>query len=98
MWLHRTLSAILGLLALGAAATRADDVADFNAAAEVASAHLRTAQGYARTGNVELATLALERADAAWRDLVGRSAASPPAPLAGNPLFGTTLTTVATHF
>ena len=97
MRLHRAVSAILGLLALGAAATRADDVADFNAAVEAASAHLRTAQGYVRTGNVDLATLALERADAAWRDHVGRSAAKPPGPLASNPLFGTTLTTVATH-
>jgi hypothetical protein len=97
MRLHRTLSAILGLLALGTAATRADDIADFNAVVEAASAHLRTAQGYLRSDNVDLATLALERADTAWRDLVGRSAANPPAPLAGNPLFGTTLTTVATH-
>jgi hypothetical protein len=97
MRLHRALSAFLGLLALGATATRADNLADFNAAVEVASAHLRTAQGYVRSGNVDFAALALERADTAWRDLVGRSAASPPAPLAGNPLFGTTLTTVATH-
>src|SRR5262245_3007915 len=97
MWLHRTLGAILGLLALGAVAARADDIDNFNAAVEVASAHLRTAQGYVRTGNVEFATLALERANTAWRDLVGRSAANPPGPLAGNPLFGTTLTTVATH-
>src|SRR5262245_61420048 len=94
---RRTLSAIFGLLALGAAVAQADDIDSFNAAVEAASAHLRTAQGYVRTGNVELATLALERADTAWRDLVGRSAASPPGPLARNPLFGTTLTTVATH-
>ena len=60
-------AALLGLLLLGsAAAARADDLADFNAAAETAEAHTRVAVGSLRTGNADLASLEIDRLRQAW--------------------------------
>jgi hypothetical protein len=60
-------AALLGLLLLGSAtAARADDLADFNAAAEAAEAHTRVAVGYLRTGNADLASLEIDRLRQAW--------------------------------
>lgn len=58
------LAALILFLAAGPA--RADDLADFNAAVEVASAHNRVAIGYLRTGNTDLAALELDRLRQAW--------------------------------
>jgi hypothetical protein len=52
-----------------AGAARADDLADFNAAAEAAEAHNRVAIGYLRTGNVDLASLEVDRLREAWSKL-----------------------------
>src|SRR4051794_38262944 len=60
-------AALLGLLLLGsAAAARADDLADFNAAAEAAEAHTRVAVGYLRNGNADLASVEIDRLRQAW--------------------------------
>jgi len=69
-------------LALGAGAALADstnDLADFNAAAEAAESHNRVAIGYLRTGNLDLASLELERLREAWTRLNDRFAGKWPA-------------------
>ena len=48
------------------AAAFADELADFNAAVEEAEAHNRVAIGYLRTGNVDLASLEVDRLREAW--------------------------------
>jgi hypothetical protein len=66
-------NAIVALaLFAGLATAAADELADFNAAVERASAHNRVALGYLRTGNNELATLELERMREAWADVTHR--------------------------
>ena len=52
-----------------AGAARADDLSDFNAAAEAAEAHNRVAIGYLRTGNADLASLEIDRLREAWGKL-----------------------------
>ena len=58
-------AAMLGLL-LWAGGARADELANFNAAAEAAEAHSRVAVGYLRTGNADLAALEIDRLREAW--------------------------------
>lgn len=79
------------VLVLAASAARADDLADFNAAAEAAAAHNRAAIGYLRTGNADLASLELDRLRAAWSALAERFAGRRPSVFDGNALYGTTL-------
>jgi hypothetical protein len=57
--------ALLALL-LAVAPAAADDLADFNAAVEMAMSHHRVALGYLRTGNVDLAALEIEGMREAW--------------------------------
>ncbi len=45
---------------------RADDLDDFNRAVEAAMGHHRVATGYLRTGNLDLATLEVEKLRDAW--------------------------------
>ena len=60
-------AAMLGFALWAAAgAARADDLSDFNAAAEAAEAHNRVAIGYLRTGNNDLASLEVDRLREAW--------------------------------
>jgi len=77
------------LLTIGAA--RADDLADFNAAVEAAAAHNRVAIGYLRTGNVDLASLEIDRLRAAWSKLAQRFSGHRPAAFDGNVLYAKTL-------
>jgi len=58
-------------LALGAPAFAAE-IDDFNAALEKASAHNRVAIGYLRTGNIDLASLEIERMRDVWTDTASR--------------------------
>jgi hypothetical protein len=81
---------VLALLS-GAAAAKADDLADFNAAVEAAAAHNRVAIGYLRTGNVDLASLEIDRMRAAWSKLVERFSGHRPAAFDGNVLYAKTL-------
>ena len=60
-WLARIACLVSALLG-GAFAAKADDLADFNAAIESASAHNRVAIGYLRTGNEDLASLEIDHA------------------------------------
>ena len=60
-------AAMLGFALWAAAgAARADELSDFNAAAEAAEAHNRVAIGYLRTGNSDLASLEIDRLREAW--------------------------------
>lgn len=75
----------------------ADELADFNAAVEQASAHNRVAIGYLRTGNADLASLELDRLRAAWGELTKRFAGKRPAAFDDNKLYVTTLTDISTR-
>jgi hypothetical protein len=54
------------VLMVAATPASADDLADFNAAVEAAMSHHRTALGYLRTGNIDLAVRELEGLREAW--------------------------------
>jgi len=93
-WLART--ACLASALLGSAiAAKADDLADFNAAIESASAHNRVAIGYLRTGNEDLASLEIDRLRDAWIRLTERFSGNRPDVFAGNPLYGKLFTGVS---
>ncbi len=77
-----------------AAAARAGDLADFNAAVETVSSHNRVAIGYLRTGNTDLASLEIDRLRQAWHTLTTRFAGHPPDAFDGNPLYRTLFTAV----
>ena|SRR6185437_5710534 len=74
---------------------RADQLADFNAAVEAASAHNRVALGYLRTGNIDLASIEIDRARAAWRAFVGGAAGKRPAVFKDATRYTTVLTDVS---
>ena len=93
LWLTRAVCLLLAL-ASGMPGARADDLADFNAAVEAASAHNRVAIGYLRTGNEDLASLEIDRLRDAWIRLTERFSGSQPAVFAGNPLYGRLFTVV----
>ncbi len=66
---------------------RAGDLADFNTAVEAVSGHNRVAIGYLRTGNIDLASLEIDRLRDAWRRLTARFSGHPPDAFADNPLY-----------
>ena len=78
----------------GAGAAMAGDLADFNAAVEQAASHNRVALGYLRTGNIDLASIELDRLRAAWAALNKRLAGKRPDAFDRNPLYGTTMTDI----
>jgi hypothetical protein len=89
------LTALVGVLVFAAACTaRADDLADFNAAVEAASAHNRVAIEYLRNGNTDLASLELDRLRDAWAKV---GAGRRPAVFAGDPLYTVVMTDIATR-
>jgi hypothetical protein len=86
--------ALIMILILAAVSARADDLADFNAAVEAASAHNRVAIGYLRTGNTDLAALEVDRLREAW----GRvSARKRPDVFKDSTLYVTVMTDIATR-
>jgi len=88
--------AFLGLALLaGSQAALAGDLADFNAAAEKAANHNRVAIGYLRTGNIDLASLELDRLRDTWKALNARFAGKRPDAFDGNALYGTTLVNIS---
>ncbi|MSO66871.1 MAG: hypothetical protein EXQ82_03445 [Pseudolabrys sp.] len=96
MWACCARGAILALvLMLWAGHGKADDLADFNAAVESASAHNRVAIGYLRTGNTDLASLEIDRLREAWGRLATRFATKRPSAFDGNPLYGSLWTGVS---
>ena len=70
--LVRLVSLAFLVFALAAAPAWADDLADFNAAVERAAAHNRVAIGYLRTGNVDLASVELDRLRQAFEQVTAR--------------------------
>lgn len=70
--LVRLVSLAFLVAALAAAPVRADDLVDFNAAVEQAAAHNRVAIGYLRTGNVDLASVELDRLRQAFEQVTAR--------------------------
>jgi hypothetical protein len=88
--------AYLALALTGSALTaKADELADFNAAIESASAHNRVAIGYLRTGNEDLASLEIDRLRDAWIRLTERFSGHRPDAFANNPLYGKLFTGVS---
>jgi hypothetical protein len=83
----------LALLA-GVRGARADDLADFNAAVEAAASHNRAAIGYLRTGNVDLASLEIDRMRDAWGSVVSRFGGKQPAAFKDRAQFTTVMTDV----
>jgi len=90
-WVARV--ACLALL-LSCSVTRADDLADFNAAVESVSAHNRVAIGYLRTGNADLASLELDRLRDSWTRFSERFSGKRPTAFDGNNLYGKLFTAV----
>jgi hypothetical protein len=87
---------MLGLW-LGAAAARADGLDQFNATVEAFSSHHRVALAYLRTGNLDLATVELERLHAAWQVVVERFGNRRPAEITDQALYTSTLTDISTR-
>jgi hypothetical protein len=93
-WLAR-IACLASTLLGGAIAARADELADFNAAIESASAHNRVAIGYLRTGNEDLASLEIDRLRDAWIRLTERFSGNRPDVFANNSLYGRLFTGVS---
>ena len=87
--------ACLASTLMGAIPASADDLMDFNAAIESASAHNRVAIGYLRTGNQDLASLEIDRLRDAWIRLTERFSGNRPDVFASNPLYGKLFTGVS---
>ena len=101
MWPSIARAAIVALALVTSAVVNkalADDLADFNAAVETASAHNRVAIGYLRTGNLDLALLEIDRLREAWGAFERRFAGKRPAAFDGNPLYATLWTGVNARF
>ncbi len=94
LWLARIACLALALLG-GARAAGTDELADFNAAIESASAHNRVAIGYLRTGNEDLASLEIDRLRDAWIRLTERFSGHRPDVFSNNPLYGRLFTAVS---
>jgi hypothetical protein len=84
-------------LAVAAVGARAGDLADFNAAVEQAESHNRVAIGYLRTGNIDLASLELDRLREAWGALQQRFNSKRPDAFDDVARYGTIWTTVSAH-
>jgi hypothetical protein len=87
---------MLGLW-LGAGAAGAQGLDQFNATVEAFSSHHRVALAYLRTGNLDLASVELERMNAAWQAVVERFGANRPAEIADQALYTATLTDISTR-
>ena len=92
-WVAR-IACLIGALLAGSLA-RADDLTDFNAAVETVSAHSRVAIGYLRTGNVDLASLEMDRLRDAWARFTERFSGKRPEVFADNTLYGKLFTSVS---
>jgi hypothetical protein len=84
--------ALVLLLSLNAAF--ADDLANFNAAIEVAAAHNRAAIGYLRTENTDLAAIEIDRMRQAWSGVVSRFGGKQPQAFKNRAQFNTVMTDV----
>lgn len=82
-------------LLAGGGIALADDLADFNAAAETVASHYRVAIGYLRTGNIDLARLEIDRTREAWGALQQHFAGRRPDVFVGNRLYNRIYTGVS---
>ena len=82
-------------LVLAAGPALAGDLANFNTAVEAAQSHNRVAIGYLRTGNVDLASLEIDRLRESWHTLQERFAGKRPDAFDGVGLYGTLWTGVS---
>src|SRR5690242_8016524 len=89
------IACLTSIVLMGPGSVRADDLTDFNAAVEAASAHNRIAIGYLRTGNVDFATLEIDRLRNAWTRFTERYGGQRPEAFANNPLYGKLFTSVS---
>lgn len=89
--------AILAVLLAGATIAHADELGDFNAAVEKAESHNRVAIGYLRTGNIDLASIELDRMRQAWAALQQRFGGKRPQAFAGSNHYVTAMTDIATR-
>ena len=80
---------------MGPGPARADDLADFNSAVEAASAHNRVAIGYLRTGNIDFASLEIDRLRNAWAKLTEHYSGQRPQAFVNNALYGKLFTSVS---
>jgi hypothetical protein len=88
--------ACLVLTLLGGALTaHGDELDDFNAAVEAASAHNRVAIGYLRTGNADLASLEIDRLRDSWMRLTERFSGKRPSAFEGSALYSNLFTGVS---
>jgi hypothetical protein len=78
-------------------AANADDLADFNAAAEAVAAQNRVAIGYLRTGNTDLAAIAFDKTRAAWGDFSKRFSGRRPALFKDNTYYVVAVTDISTR-
>jgi hypothetical protein len=78
----------------GALSAHGDELVDFNAAVEAASAHNRVAIGYLRTGNADLASLEIDRMRDSWVQLTERFSGKRPSAFEGNALYSKLFTGV----
>ena len=76
---------------------RADGLDQFNATVEAFSSHHRVALAYLRTGNLDLASVELERMHAAWQVVVERFGTRRPAEITDQALYTSTLTDISTR-
>jgi hypothetical protein len=99
--LASTARAAILALALGGVAVNsavvAGELADFNAAVEKAEAHNRVAVGYLRTGNIDLASLEVDRLRESWAKFNERFAGKRPAIFDGNGYYIIAMTDIATR-
>jgi hypothetical protein len=82
-------------LVLAAGPAMANDLTDFNAAAEAVASHNRVAIGYLRTGNIDLARIEIDRTREAWGALQQRFAGRRPDVFVGNRVYGRIFTGVS---
>jgi hypothetical protein len=87
----------LALLIVAAAPASADDLADFTAAVERAESHNRVAIGYLRTGNMDLASLELDRLREAWAALQQQFSGKRPHAFDNNSQYIVAMTDIATR-
>ena len=76
-------------------AALAGELADFNAAVEKAESHNRVAVGYLRTGNIDLASLEIDRLREAWAKMNERFAGKRPQLFDGNTYYVIAMTDIA---
>jgi hypothetical protein len=93
IWFARA-ACLMAILLTSGIFARADELADFNTAVEALSVHNRTAIGYLRTENVDLASLEVERLRDAWTRFTERFAGNRPHAFDGSALYGNLFTTV----